>query len=148
MLSRFRAAGRRRAEWRALAATACHSEPTAQGWRLRFPADPALATRAAGLAATRRCCCPFLEFTLVLDRDGLTLDARAPADAQPLVAGLFGQATHPGPAADRLSSDSLRRAPADVPRVMDAKDRRPLARRTAGPVARPWQSAEDGTGEG
>jgi MerR family copper efflux transcriptional regulator len=90
----------RRAKWRALAATACGSEPTGRGWRLRFPADPALATRAAGLAAAERDCCPFLEFTLAFDRDGLTLDVRAPADARLLVAGLFDLAAYPGPAAD------------------------------------------------
>ncbi len=75
-------------QWQRLLALATRREPTAGGYRIHLPA--AVAGPAAELAAAEQQCCAFFGFTLHLAGAGLVLEVRAPAEAAPLLAGLFG----------------------------------------------------------
>lgn len=61
------------------------------GLRLEFGPDADVA-ELARLAAAEQGCCRFFAFTLTLDARGIALEVRAPADAQPVLAALFGVA--------------------------------------------------------
>lgn len=83
--------GERIRGWRHLLAQADRREPIDGGVRFHLPA--ALAGPAAELAAAEQQCCAFFDFTLHLARGGLHLDVRAPAEAAPLLADVFGAAS-------------------------------------------------------
>ena len=76
-------------DWRAVAAAATSSVPTADGWLLHFRPDPQLAGRLAALAAAEQRCCPFLGFRIDVRQDAIELAVTAPADARPVAAALF-----------------------------------------------------------
>jgi MerR family transcriptional regulator, copper efflux regulator len=76
----------RAAEWRAVLLGA-EVTTTPGGRRVRVPAGRA--ARLAALVEAERACCPFLEFALAVDGDAATLEVRAPAEAEPILAGLF-----------------------------------------------------------
>jgi MerR family copper efflux transcriptional regulator len=59
--------------------------------RLAFDAATPLEELIRVVAAEQRCCA-FFAFTITLDANGVTLDVRAPEDAEPLIIALFGQA--------------------------------------------------------
>ncbi len=77
-------------QWRLLLARAQSREPIAGGVSFALPAT--LAAQTAGLAAAEQRCCAFFAFSLHLADGGLRLEIRAPEDAWPLVADLFGTA--------------------------------------------------------
>ena len=61
------------------------------GLRLEF-GPQADVTEIARLAAAEQGCCRFFDFALTIDGRGVALEVRAPRDAQPVVAALFGRA--------------------------------------------------------
>ena len=63
-------------------------EPVDGGLRIQLPV--ALAGEVAALAAAEQDCCAFLDFTLRLADGNVQLVVRAPADAAPLLADVFG----------------------------------------------------------
>jgi DNA-binding transcriptional MerR regulator len=77
-------------EWQHLAASALGREAIPDGWRLTFPADPALATEITRLAVAEQECCPFFDFTLHLSAAALVLIVRASGDGMGLLTDLFG----------------------------------------------------------
>lgn len=80
-------ADERAGRWRELVGGA-EREAIEGGVRLTLPAD-----RAGGLAALaveEQRCCPFFDFRIHLNEPLAHLEVRAPADAAPLVTGLFG----------------------------------------------------------
>ena len=79
-------------EWEALVGRAVGREPLDGGVRLRFAPEPGLAAELAALAEAEHGCCAFFEFAVGFAADRVTLDVRAPLDAAPLVAELFGSA--------------------------------------------------------
>jgi hypothetical protein len=83
------AVGDRAGEWRAVLAHARHRQPLDDGIRIEF--DTALdVAELARLAVAEHDCCRFFAFTLTVDGRGPALEVRAPADAAPIVAALFG----------------------------------------------------------
>lgn len=76
-------------EWRAMLAHVSGREAIGGVVRLRLdPTTPM--DQLAQLVAAERSCCDFFAFALAVDRRGLGLEVRAPAEAQPVVASLFG----------------------------------------------------------
>lgn len=75
-------------QWRRLTAGA-ERAPIEDGVRLTLPAGRA--GDLAALAADEQRCCPFFDFRLHLDGPRVHLEVRAPADAAPLIADLFGR---------------------------------------------------------
>ena len=61
------------------------------GLRLEF-GPRADVSEIARLAAAEQGCCRFFDFALTIDGRGVALEVRAPRDAQPVVAALFGRA--------------------------------------------------------
>ena len=61
------------------------------GLRLTFDPDVDLAA-VARLVAAEQGCCAFFAFALTVDQRGVALEVRAPDDAEPVVAALFGTA--------------------------------------------------------
>jgi DNA-binding transcriptional MerR regulator len=82
----------RTAQWAEVVAHATERRPTADGLRLRLPADPSIVARAAELAVLEVGCCTFFAFALRVDAAGVWLDVAAPADARPLLDAIL----HPG----------------------------------------------------
>lgn len=76
-------------QWRRLLAGA---EAEAIEGGLRFHLAPELAGQVAELAAAEQSCCAFFEFVLRLDGGGMRFEVRAPAEAAPLLAEVFGTA--------------------------------------------------------
>jgi len=74
-------------EFRALLADAQDLERTQEGARFRLPAARAGEVRA--LLAEEQECCAFWEFTVTERDDAVMVEARAPAEAAPLVDRLF-----------------------------------------------------------
>lgn len=74
-------------EFRALLADARDLVRVPDGARFRLPAARAGEVRA--LLAKEQQCCPFWTFTITEHGDTVEVDARAPADAAPLVDALF-----------------------------------------------------------
>jgi len=74
-------------QWRALLHGAAR-EPVDGGVRISLDAE--LAGQVAALAAAEQQCCAFFDFTLRLTGGRLWFEVRAPADAAPLHAELFG----------------------------------------------------------
>jgi hypothetical protein len=80
----------RTADLSALAQRALLSRrPTTHGERLMFIDTPEVERALRAAAAAEAACCSFL--TMRLDRrdDGLLLDVTGPAEARPIIAGLF-----------------------------------------------------------
>ena len=75
-------------EWRRVLGQAKGREPVDGGLAFRFPAG--LAGRVGELAAAEQQCCTFLKFTLHLVEGELRFEVRAPEDATPLLADVFG----------------------------------------------------------
>ncbi|HEU5082024.1 MAG TPA: hypothetical protein VFU14_01695 [Acidimicrobiales bacterium] len=61
------------------------------GVQLRFE-DPGSLREIGPLAAAEHECCPFFDFVISLDGDGLVMEVTAPELAQPLVDAVFGDA--------------------------------------------------------
>jgi len=76
-------------QWRQLLAGA-DVDVIAGGLRFQLAAD--LAGRVAELAAAEQRCCAFFEFAMRLQGGGLQFEVRAPAQAAPLLAEVFGTA--------------------------------------------------------
>lgn len=76
----------RAAAWQAVTEGAVRTEFPG-GLRLALPADRAAAV--AELAAAEQRCCPFFDFRLRFAGEMIELEARAPADAAPLLTDLF-----------------------------------------------------------
>jgi DNA-binding transcriptional MerR regulator len=83
----------RLSDWNAVANRAVGKETLDTGVRLRFAPEDGLAADLAALAEAEHRCCAFLDFAIGINADAITLDVRAPADAGPVVAQLFGLAT-------------------------------------------------------
>jgi DNA-binding transcriptional MerR regulator len=75
-------------EWRRLLSQADGRKPVDGGLTFRFPAG--LAGQVAELAAAEQQCCAFFEFALRLVAGELWFEVRAPDDAAPLLATVFG----------------------------------------------------------
>jgi DNA-binding transcriptional MerR regulator len=82
--------GERTERWRALVARAADRDEIPDGLRLTFLAGPELAAELAALAAAEQDCCAFFDFTLRMTPNALDLTIRAPREALPLLADLFG----------------------------------------------------------
>ena len=76
--------------WRGTLASVQAREPVPGGVRLRFD-DPGSLRELGPLAAAEHQCCPFFDFAISLDGDGLVMEVTAPEEAGPLVAAVFGQ---------------------------------------------------------
>jgi hypothetical protein len=59
------------------------------GVRFDFPTGAPLAVEVARLAAAEQACCAFFEFTVRISAAATVLEVRAPADARPVLDGLF-----------------------------------------------------------
>jgi hypothetical protein len=70
---------------------------TDTGVALRFPLDADLAATLARLSAAEYRCCSFGSYTLVIDRTGLRLEIRMPADAAGMLAAVVGLPDPPAP---------------------------------------------------
>jgi DNA-binding transcriptional MerR regulator len=77
-------------DWHHLLASAIERETIPDGLRLTFPADPALASQVARLAAAEQECCAFFDVTLHLTPAALVLSVRAPEAGARMLADLFG----------------------------------------------------------
>ena len=80
---------RRVEDWRAVLVHVRERQAIAGGLRLTF-GDGAPVAEVARLAAAEQGCCQFFAFVLRIDDRGVTLDVRAPATGQPVLAELFG----------------------------------------------------------
>jgi DNA-binding transcriptional MerR regulator len=80
----------RMTEWQAVLAQVEARRPLEGGVRLEFGSAAPL-HEIALLAAKEYECCPFFGFAVTIDARGLGLEITAPADAQELVAGVFGR---------------------------------------------------------
>jgi hypothetical protein len=76
-------------DWRSVLRFVSARDRIPNGVRLRVGADLAL-DAVARLAIAEHACCPFLTFTVIGHGRSVTLEVTAPADAQSLVADLFG----------------------------------------------------------
>lgn len=76
-------------DWQGLLTHVTGREPLDGGIRLLLDAATPI-DRLARLVADERSCCGFFAFALTVDARGLALEVRAPADAQAVVASLFG----------------------------------------------------------
>lgn len=76
-------------QWAALLTQERRREPIEGGVRIYLPA--ALAGPVAELAAAEQHCCAFFDFTLRLASGSLQLEVRAPEEAAPLLADVFGR---------------------------------------------------------
>ncbi|TSD93957.1 MerR family transcriptional regulator [Skermania sp. ID1734] len=75
-------------EWRHVVTAAIESREVADGWVLRFCADPALASRIAALAVAEQRCCPFFAFRIEV-RDVVELTVSVPGEARDAVTAMF-----------------------------------------------------------
>ena len=83
--------GDRMADWQSVLGHVRVRSPLDGGIRLTFGAGVAIA-QVARLARDEQACCAFFRFTLTVDQRGTALEVRAPADAQTLLASVFGSA--------------------------------------------------------
>ena len=63
--------------------------PIPGGERLTFAGDAATERDLRAVVEAERACCAFLDLDLRRDDDRLVLDVTGPADARPLITGLF-----------------------------------------------------------
>ncbi len=78
-------------EWEELLAHAGAREAIDSGVRLQLDATTDI-HQLARLVDSEHACCGFFAFSITVDSRGLGLEVRAPADAQPVLASLFGEA--------------------------------------------------------
>jgi DNA-binding transcriptional MerR regulator len=78
-------------DWKATVSQAKDRDELPNGIRLQFPRSIDVAAMAR-LAADEQTCCGFFTFTLGIDVDGVILEVTGPADAQPVIAAMFGAA--------------------------------------------------------
>lgn len=78
-------------EWDEMLERVRGREPIDGGVRLQLDTTTEIGALAR-LVDSEQSCCAFLAFSITLDRRGLALEVRAPADAQPALASLFGEA--------------------------------------------------------
>lgn len=88
--------GERTLQWREVLGHARYrrpveTDPASVGLEIGFGSDAALISQLAYLIAAEQQCCSFYEFTLRIADGGASVQVRAPRDAQPLMAELFGQ---------------------------------------------------------
>jgi hypothetical protein len=79
-------------EWNALLENVVARHGITDGLRLEFRSDTEV-TEIARLAAAEQTCCQFFDFTLAINARGIALEVHAPPDGQPVLTGLFGQAS-------------------------------------------------------
>lgn len=79
----------RAAAWKALLARATTRVHANGVVTFRFPAMPGMAAAVAELAEAEIGCCSFFGFTIRIEGGEVTLEARAPDDAAPLLEALF-----------------------------------------------------------
>ena len=77
-------------DWHQLLDLAVTQEPVPDGVSLRFPPDPNVAAELTRLAAAEHDCCSFFDFHLHVTADAVALRVTGPADAQPVIAAVFG----------------------------------------------------------
>jgi hypothetical protein len=79
----------RAGEFAAVAANVIGREPTAEGVRLRFPAEPGFAEQLTDLTRREQECCPFFDFRIATVDGEIVLDVAGPPEARPIVERLF-----------------------------------------------------------
>ena len=79
------------AEWREALAAVTARQAIPGGLRLVL-ADDAPVSRIAALAVAEKRCCAFFSFALTVDGRGVALEVTAPAEAEAVIAELFGAA--------------------------------------------------------
>jgi hypothetical protein len=79
----------RSSAWAELLARAVEREATATGVRLRFDADPHVASTAADLSVREAECCAFFAFTITIDAHAVWLTVDAPPEGRPVLDALF-----------------------------------------------------------
>jgi len=84
--------GDRVTEWRQVVGQATGRAALENGVALELPPDPALLAEVSRLAAAEADCCAFFDFTVRITNAGVRFEVRAPDEAQPVVAALFGVA--------------------------------------------------------
>lgn len=83
--------GGRLEDWQTTMEQATGRQPLPDGMRIRFPRGIDVAALSQ-LATDEQTCCGFFTFTLGVHADEITLDVTGPADAQPVIAAMFGTA--------------------------------------------------------
>lgn len=78
-------------EWEKLLAHVGAREAIGGGLRLELDATAEI-DQLARLVGSEQACCSFFAFSITVDGRGIGLEVRAPADAQPVLAALFGGA--------------------------------------------------------
>jgi hypothetical protein len=103
------AAAERALRWRALLDhDLLDRTAAADGLRLAFHADPAVAAELDELVAAERECCPFLTLAVTQADDRLVLDVVAPPQAAAIVEAMFEDRSRRSPATDRPKPQSGR----------------------------------------
>lgn len=82
----------RLADWQSLLAHVERREPLDSGVRCAFAASVP-SDELIRLVTAEQDCCQFFKFAITVDTRGVALEVRAPADAQLLVASMFGAAS-------------------------------------------------------
>ena len=77
------------ADWQALLARVERREAVDGGVRCVFAASVPM-SQLISLVAAEQDCCQFFEFAITVDTRGVALEVRAPVDALPIVASMFG----------------------------------------------------------
>jgi hypothetical protein len=77
-------------DWQAVLDRAVGREPVPGGAALTFRHDVDTTTELARLAAAEYACCSFFDFSLAVTGDGVRFEVRAPAEAQDVLAAVFG----------------------------------------------------------
>jgi hypothetical protein len=78
-------------EWRSfLEAQVTEVSRTDHGARFRLRDRDQSVLRAVDLSGREKACCPFFDFRLRIERDGVWLDVQAPEEAGPLIDGMVG----------------------------------------------------------
>ncbi|MCU1388326.1 MAG: putative MerR family transcriptional regulator [Ilumatobacteraceae bacterium] len=77
-------------EWQRLLAHVVRRRPIDAGVRCEFAADVST-QELMRLVTAEQHCCQFFRFSITIDDRGLALEVRAPVDASPIVAALFGE---------------------------------------------------------
>ena len=83
--------GGRIQDWNDMLARATAKESIPNGIRMRF-ADGVDTPALAALAAAEQSCCSFFGFAIGIGPDGVSLDVTGPAEAQDVIASVFGAA--------------------------------------------------------
>ena len=78
----------RLAEWRSVLDRVTERSDIQSGVHVRFAGVSA--AELADLAEREQHCCSFFEFTVIVDRQGVALEVRAPADARSILDEIFG----------------------------------------------------------